>query len=205
MKKIISIFIVITLMCSVGIVSALATDNEDLNNIVEFCKDVYLTQCLGKATDDEVRDNVQIEVYGTADEFYVFRGCHNGARDAFCEKKLGNYIFGWYETYSISNEIGLYIANGQGNLWTIAEAFDENIIDLCAVAAIVPYAYRIGDADYDGEINIKDATTIQKLIAGLEFPQRNICISQPEDIDLDGEVTIKDATAIQKHIAGLSY
>ncbi len=61
----------------------------------------------------------------------------------------------------------------------------------------------IGDANMDGQVNIKDATAIQKYIAGLtteadlDFSYKN------SDVDTDGKVTVKDATKIQKFIAGM--
>ncbi|MBQ8000355.1 MAG: starch-binding protein [Ruminococcus sp.] len=58
-----------------------------------------------------------------------------------------------------------------------------------------------GDADCDGEVNIKDATAIQKFIASIEDLS-----SQGEanaEVDYDDDITIKDATMIQKHIAGI--
>lgn len=65
----------------------------------------------------------------------------------------------------------------------------------------------LGDADDDAEVNIKDATLIQKYIAGLETMEDY----QQELANVDGDlddaglpnVNIKDATAIQKFIAGL--
>lgn len=59
----------------------------------------------------------------------------------------------------------------------------------------------LGDADCDTKVNIKDATAIQKHIAGL------ITLSETgfvlADVDASGNVNIKDATAIQKYIAGI--
>ncbi len=72
----------------------------------------------------------------------------------------------------------------------------------------------MGDMDKDRKISIKDATLIQKCVAGItdfpkedmlggiEFHSESVFIS---DFDRDGERNIKDATAIQKHIAGLPY
>ena len=60
----------------------------------------------------------------------------------------------------------------------------------------------LGDADEDTKVNIKDATAIQKHIAGL------ITLTQTgeklADVDSNTSVNIKDATAIQKHIAGMN-
>ncbi len=59
----------------------------------------------------------------------------------------------------------------------------------------------LGDVNGDGVVNVKDATAIQKHIAGL------ITLSGKElilaDYNLDKAVNIKDATTIQKKIAGL--
>ncbi len=59
----------------------------------------------------------------------------------------------------------------------------------------------IGDVDYNDNVNVKDATLIQKATAGLETltDDQNILA----DVDKNGNVNVKDATAIQKHVAGL--
>ncbi len=61
--------------------------------------------------------------------------------------------------------------------------------------------FELGDVDKDGNINIKDATAIQKHIAMLDILDDEAMLLA--DYDADGVVTIKDATAIQKKIAGL--
>ena len=58
-----------------------------------------------------------------------------------------------------------------------------------------------GDADGDRQVNIKDATAIQKHIANLETLTEEGCILA--DVDGSEDVNIKDATAIQKFIAGI--
>ncbi len=58
-----------------------------------------------------------------------------------------------------------------------------------------------GDADLNGTVNIKDATTIQKYAAGMitfddiQFTQANVTG--------DKAVNVRDATAIQKYVAGI--
>ena len=57
----------------------------------------------------------------------------------------------------------------------------------------------LGDSNEDDVVNIKDATVIQKHIAGYEvFIETKI-----SDCDSNQSVNIKDATAIQKYAAGL--
>lgn len=57
------------------------------------------------------------------------------------------------------------------------------------------------DSNGDGSVNVKDATTIQKYVAGL------ITLSRVgydvSDADGSGKVNVKDATTIQKYVAGI--
>lgn len=61
--------------------------------------------------------------------------------------------------------------------------------------------YYLGDLDSDKKIGIKDATEIQKSIAG--SPEPGAEYQSLGDFNADGVVDIKDATAIQKYIAGI--
>lgn len=59
--------------------------------------------------------------------------------------------------------------------------------------------YMYGDADLDGEINVRDATIIQKYLA-------NILLFTPlqlkaADVNNDGGPTVQDATMVQKYCA----
>ncbi len=59
----------------------------------------------------------------------------------------------------------------------------------------------LGDANEDAAVNIKDATAIQKHVAGLiTLSETGVKLA---DVDSNTTVNIKDATAIQKHIAGM--
>ena len=60
--------------------------------------------------------------------------------------------------------------------------------------------YVIGDVDLDGEVAIKDATFVQKVIAGIiEKPDSFDYIA---DVTGDGKVDIRDVTTIQRYING---
>ena len=59
--------------------------------------------------------------------------------------------------------------------------------------------YMYGDADLDGKVNIKDATTIQKYAAKL-IDLDDVAFVQA-DVTGDLKVNVKDATAIQKMVA----
>ena len=61
-------------------------------------------------------------------------------------------------------------------------------------------AVMLGDADGNNTVNVKDATAIQKVVAGLEVAGY---VEAAADANEDGSVNVKDATAIQKWVAGL--
>ncbi len=62
-------------------------------------------------------------------------------------------------------------------------------------------SYRVGDTDDDFRITVKDATCIQKHLAGLDTKFNPYAA----DANEDERINIKDATAIQKNVAGLDY
>ena len=59
--------------------------------------------------------------------------------------------------------------------------------------------YLYGDADLNGKVNVKDATTVQKHTAKM-LTLEDVAYTQA-DVTGDGKVNIKDATAIQKYVA----
>jgi hypothetical protein len=56
------------------------------------------------------------------------------------------------------------------------------------------------DADGNDKVNVKDATAIQKVVAGIEVANFNEKVA---DVDANNKVNVKDATAIQKFVAGI--
>lgn len=82
----------------------------------------------------------------------------------------------------------------------------DGLKDWCAEEGI---ARKIGDADADGEITVKDATYIQKSVAGFEgYADKDIYAmycSSYSDFDGNYKVNVKDATNIQKYLADLTF
>ena len=90
--------------------------------------------------------------------------------------------------------------------WTQSAAnmiYDEKEVSeatYAAVASMIAPRY-IGDVNNDGVVNVKDATLLQKSIAGtatLDADSRYI-----SDVFYDGTISVKDATAIQKRVVNL--
>lgn len=105
-----------------------------------------------------------------------------------CEK---TDIFLATELFELNDSIKYYytVVTGESCPTLPPATDDENDADI------------LGDATCDGKVNIKDATEIQKHIAGL------IALTETgaklADADANTNVNIKDATAIQKHIASI--
>ena len=80
---------------------------------------------------------------------------------------------------------------------------------LCAVfpaGAVMALLWQVGDADMDYDITIKDATTIQRYLAGFSVNHSSYSdelIEALADADGSGTVSILDATTIQRHLADL--
>ncbi len=161
----------------------------------------------GVASNNEAREELQIYYYGAADDYYVFRPNKNFP-SLMTEQRIGDYLFSYGAIAGNENEnpVGLYVADKDGNVEILKYAFEKGLVDIRKIAQIVPYCQLFGDADGDGTLTIRDATYIQKMVAGLAttFEGREIITStSPDDMNEDGVVNIKDATAIQKYLAGI--
>ncbi|MBQ1977309.1 MAG: hypothetical protein II225_01025, partial [Ruminococcus sp.] len=58
----------------------------------------------------------------------------------------------------------------------------------------------LGDVDSNNKVNVRDATAVQKHLAGMEVATFNEDVA---DADESGKINVKDATAIQKFVAGM--
>lgn len=109
---------------------------------------------------------------------------------------IGDTALGMY--YSID---GIAVVDGvviYGYAGSAAEDYaKDNEIDF----VVLKNEGKTGDADLDGKITVKDATQIQKHIAGIVTIDDTVLGFA--DVNGDGDVNIKDATMIQKYIAGI--
>ncbi len=98
-------------------------------------------------------------------------------------------------------ENGAFVAEKTGEyVSVIVEPETPGVYEVSLGEAEIPdKTVILGDSDLSGEVNIKDATAIQKQAAKLV----NLSVEAlfAADADQNGEVNIKDATAIQKFIA----
>ncbi len=147
----------------------------------------------------------------TADEAtpdYVMVMVHYAVvSDILVHSYIGEYavVTGPYSPYI--HGYHFYIP-AENRLLTLEEAINSNLEGVAeALKSISHSVALVGDCDGDSELTIKDATCVQKCIAGLDAP-KNVLGDYNRlvyDFNRDGERNIKDATAIQKCIAGLEY
>lgn len=64
--------------------------------------------------------------------------------------------------------------------------------------------YYYGDANNDGNVNIKDCTYIQKYINNVVKPENYDYFAIVSDLNKDGEVDMKDVTYLQKLIVRIN-
>ena len=98
-------------------------------------------------------------------------------------------------------------------VYDLIDAFEMNVEGIEKVFTEAGIGRLMGDMDNDRRISIKDATYIQKLIAGIEgFTEPRIYAAEfnetlpisISDFNRDRVRNIKDATAIQKYLAGIT-
>ena len=119
-------------------------------------------------------------------------------------ERIGEYMVHSPSDY-IPYSLAYYIyVPSEDKIYTIEEAYYADIerIDYAFTNSGID-AVLIGDSDGNGTLNVKDATMIQKHLAGLEV-EWGVSGSRLDFVQ-DDVLNIKDATAIQKHIAGLEY
>ena len=135
-----------------------------------------------------VLEEADFPVYKKNDgENHVFSFCEN-LNKVFISKEVK--MIDDYEFKGAQNTVLYVYPDSYALEWAQNHDFEYVIIE-----------YLKGDVDNDGEITIKDATSIQSYIAKFVIDAEfNKDIA---DIDNDSEVTIKDATNVQMIVAKL--
>ena len=122
-------------------------------------------------------------------------------------QEIGEYAFGYnyyYDEYFnevIPTPIEGFVIKGYTN--SVAHKYaKENGFDFVSVGYMDPESTLLGDVDGDGRLTVKDATAIQKYVAGMVGLNTQDKINA--DFNLDGKINVRDATAIQKRLANIT-
>lgn len=117
--------------------------------------------------------------------------------------------------YPFAYGYGIYIPSTK-EVYGLTYAYKLGIEGIEQVFTEAKIGRLIGDMDKDREITIKDATIIQKCLAGIsEFDKNDYIIAfsyednppllYVSDFNRDCNRNIEDATAIQKHLAKMDF
>ena len=147
-------------------------------------------------------------------DFALILAYENISGPAFVAKVFDEYIMRSSQ-YLYPATFGYHIYLPETNeIYSLEKAFKMGITGVYNLFTEGIIGELIGDVNYDDKLNIRDATLIQKHLAGIEKINRNeisgFIWSDKEnvpfyigDYNRDGKMNIRDATAIQKRIAGL--
>ena len=221
MKKILSFTLVGLLMMSSLAFSASATEERVYSDDYYNPRFEEAFERLGSKYDyfdneEFINTYNELMVYkkDTAVEYtLVFPGMQVGfPKEGYAQ--IGEYVITFANIYN-PYKIGYYVYSATDDeVYTLTEAYNMNMDGIsevfeyltetgdCAVA---------GDADFDGKLSVKDATMIQKQLAGIvsknPFASENVdnylLYYGVKDFNMDEEINIKDVTAIQKRVAGI--
>lgn len=154
-----------------------------------------------------VGENVNLHAV-TDFEKIISRGPQKSLYEFVIKDSSGNVCYTetvksyWYNlTYCVSKISLDWIPEKKGT-YTVTVSSTDGANDYAEKTVEFTVIDKIyGDANCDGEVNIKDATVIQKSLAGME--QTGAFRKDLADCDVNSVVSVKDATCIRKFIAGL--
>lgn len=149
-------------------------------------------------------------------DYVLIDGTLNMSSPSISYGVIGDYVL-FCENCGNPDCLGYFVYTPEdGKMRTLKEAYDAGVEGIGNVFTDLGLGLRMGDADGDGRLTIKDATYIQKYLAKVEginppagFMGHDACGNGPDgisvaDFDVNGKVNIKDATAIQKKLAKIA-
>lgn len=214
MKKILALVLAMILLClSVLSVSAFPGSaklpeeyspyGENILNLIEekyipedeshtwYYRQLYAYYDNIEASADEAEaDYVLVEAFTAGDPMAPF--CYIG------KYVVRANVWGYPDIYNYY----IYVAD-TNEVYTLKEAYELGVDGIDNAFTESGIASVVGDCDDNGKVNIKDATCVQKHLAGLEVPEIRE-FSLVYNYNRDEAINIKDATAIQKYLAGIT-
>ena len=147
------------------------------------------------------------------DNYVLIRAYSDLVMEADFTYYFKDYVM-YEEATSTPAEFGYFVYLPEENkIYTLVDAFEkdiENVYDLFTEGVLGDMS---GDVNFDGKLNIRDATLIQKDVANKASIYNKFYTAKGffddtratkiADFNRDGKFNIRDATAIQKRLAGV--
>ena len=202
-KRAVSVLVSFVLLTSVMCFSAFAAGIDEYDYFTKY------TTGDGTVVYQDINTNYKYTYIGTGENsdgtrFDVL--CWYGI---ICDVECLN-VFGDYILYSPGitggDEEGIYFIATEDGVSIINDAYVNNVVEMDKFYKVMKSNDKtfsrislFGDADSDGILSVKDATEIQKYIAGIGSDRKFVFEYKTViDINGDGFVDITDATALNK-------
>ena len=182
---------------SIEIPKSLTTADATYHNDGPFAGSYYLTTATFEEGTTKIVDN-------------LFRGCYSLQSfivpDAITE--IGDNAFRDCENLesvtipATVTAIGsdAFAENANLTIYGYADSYAQLFAAKKGIKFVNIGAALLGDADSDGDVNIIDATVIQRFLAGIQLERFDEAAA---DVDADGEATIIDVTFLSRFLAGV--
>lgn len=157
----------------------------------------------------ELYEYYSAENTSSTPDYVLVRAYENIFAECTITTNFGDYVLYSPDLKYPGEEFGYHIYIPEKNeVYTLMEAWNKNINGIEKVFTEARIGQLVGDVNYDKKVNIRDATLIQKHLAGLDdaykFAVDPYYIYLVPDYNRDGKLNVRDATAIQKYVAKLN-
>lgn len=220
MKKLLALIITVVMVLSIAAVPSFASE---VTQDEWLFKDAFLDQHIGEYEREEGYYYYSEEYYHHVDEsdpdseldWVLVNASSNGVAPWYVKGDMGDFVF--YDYNECTPFSFCYAVYDVGNNYFNELTPDDFTIyeDLKEVCLELGIGQPVGDADFDDELSILDATYIQCVMAQLDefnedddikgFYALSGSLDYISDMNRDGERNIMDATAIQLKLASLDY
>lgn len=185
----------------------LTTQNSDICSFENYLK---ITELAQTKLDNEKQNQymetmIGIPIFKNFEGFFIVYARYNIEEPMPISERYGDYIIEDVNR-SIPSVFGYLAVNPEtGDIITLEDGLANGKIDEDKLfETSFENMYKLGDADSDGMLTVKDATIVQKAGVGLaEIVRTKLNMDTVFDYNNDGTVNILDATCIQKKLADM--
>lgn len=185
----------------------LTTQNPDICSFEDFLKikELAQTKLDNEKQNQYMETMVGIPIFKNFDGFFIIYARYNIEESMPISERYGDYIIEDVSR-SIPSVFGYLAVNPEtGDIITLEDGLANGKIDEDKLfETSFENMYKLGDADSDDMLTVKDATIVQKAGVGLaEIVRTKLNMDTVFDYNNDGTVNILDATCIQKKLADM--
>lgn len=185
----------------------LTTQNPDICSFEDFLKikELAQTKLDNEKQNQYMETMVGIPIFKNFDGFFIIYARYNIEEPMPISERYGDYIIEDVNR-SVPSVFGYLAVNPEtGDIITLEDGLAYGKIDEDKLfETSFENMYKLGDADSDGVLTVKDATIVQKATVGLaETVKTKYGFDTVFDYNNDGIVNVLDSTCIQKKLADI--